>query len=53
MRQQMLIIVTLFSASARADVVTYWNEVATNAIVRGGKSPGIHLAMVQRRFMTR
>ncbi|HEV8130477.1 MAG TPA: vanadium-dependent haloperoxidase [Acidobacteriota bacterium] len=42
-----LIIVSMFlSASARADVVTYWNEVATNSIVRAGKSPGIHFAMV-------
>ena len=42
-----LIIVSIFlSASAKADVVTYWNEVATNSIVRAGKSPGIHFAMV-------
>jgi len=42
-----LIIVSIFlSASARADVVTYWNEVAANSIVKAGKSPGIHFAMV-------
>ena len=42
-----LIIASLFlSASARADVVTYWNEVAANSIVRAGKSPAIHFAMV-------
>jgi hypothetical protein len=42
-----LIFVSIFlSASARADVVTYWNEVATNSIIRAAKSPGIHFAMV-------
>ena len=42
-----LIFVSIFlSASVRADVVTYWNEVAANSIVRAGKSPGIHFAMV-------
>lgn len=42
-----LMFVSVFlSASARADVVTYWNEVTTNSILRAGKSPGIHFAMV-------